>query len=280
MSVLLLISCSEGSDPPGDSGSDTGANTGGASDLGASGGQSASGGATNSGGTNSSGGAFNSGGMGGSGGMTASGGATTAAGGDTASGGAEALDLTAFASELDGVFVDRPCGNGTSLPLANGAVCDLAGAQHVETSITFGGEPGTFYQVTLRVRGIWEPTKTVDGAEPDEEQPLMVGGQVEPGNGDSAAINYQQFYVTVASPAQTYWLNNYGYVAHDIHKADYHFTLEVEGGSALKVIANDGNTRQIANFPQESFADLPPYDKTPTLGQFLRLDVENVELAP
>jgi hypothetical protein len=41
---------------------------------------------------------------------------------------------------------------------------------------------------------------------------------------------------------------------------------------------NDGNEREIANFPKEMFADIPPYDQTPSLGQLLRLDVVSVEV--
>jgi hypothetical protein len=187
--------------------------------------------------------------------------------------------LKSFASGLNELLIDRPCGAGTNLPLGNGAVCPVVGNLHAETKVTFGGDPGTNYAVTLRIRGIWEPTEIVGGQKPLADAPFMVGGQVKPGSGDSAAINYQQFYLQVASPLETYWFNNHGYLAHDIHKEDYEVTVVVEGGTEVKIIAHDGNDRQIANFPQESFSDLPPYDQTPTLGQFMRLDVLNVEVA-
>lgn len=257
--ALSLVACSDGAEPgasgdgDGDSMTETGA-----------GGASAAGGTLSSGGTDGAGGS------------------DSATGGEGAgTGGAESVDPIDFASELDGLVIDRPCDDGTSLPLANGAVCDHKEPLHVEETSTFGGEMGTTYAVTLRVRGIWEPTNIDGGELPDTDIPFNVGGDVAAGNGgDSDAINYQQFYIVVSSPAQTYWLNNHDYVAHDIHKEDYEAILLVDGGAEVTVIANDGNERQIANFPQEYFDDLPPYDQTPSLGQFLHLDVLDVEIAP
>lgn len=267
---LALPSCGDGGQSPeATGGSDPVVGTGGAVSP-ASGGTNGSGGAAPTGGTAATGGAPGDN----------TGGTNNTGGSSPGTGGEQAVDPITFASGLDALLVDRPCESGTSLPLSNGATCLLADELHVETDVTFGGDPGTNYLVTLHVRGIWEPTKIVDGETPLPDAPLMVGGQVEPGSTDSAAVNYQQFYLEVASPEETYWLNNHGYVAHDIHKEDYEMTLLVEGGSTVKVVANDGNNRQIANFPQESFPDLPPYDQTPTLGQFLRLDVVSVEVAP
>ena len=73
-------------------------------------------------------------------------------------------------------------------------------------------------------------------------------------------------------PRADVWLN----VAHDIHKQDYQASLQVAGGAKLKVIMHDGNDHEIANWTQDLFADVPPYDKLPSLGQSLRLDVVSV----
>ncbi len=265
----MLIACSDGGEvsPSTGGGPALGTSSGGSLEMG-TGGAASTGGETATGATNPGGDGVSTGGE-----------ATGTGGSTQATGGMPAVDPLAFASELDELLLDRPCESGTSLPLGDGATCLLDGDLHVENELTFGGEAGTNYLVTLRVRGIWEPTKIVGGTTPTPNVPLMVGGDVEPGVSDSSAINYQQFSIDVASPAEKYWLNHHGYVAHDIHKEDYEMTMIVEGGSTVKVIANDGNERQIANFPQESFSDLPPYDQTPTLGQFLRLDVVKVELA-
>ncbi len=288
ITAALLFACSDGTEDATDGAGDDVAGTGGAASGGAStGGVPASGGLSSSGGVGT-GGATPSGGAPSTGGdLLGSGGGT---GGDElgsggsvdGTGGDATVDLTTYASDLDGVFLDRKCAAGVSLPQPDGAVCDhLDGVQHVEEQITFGGDPGTTYSVTLRVRGIWEPTNIDGGQQPDPEIPYMIGGDVAAGSGsDSDAINYQQFYIEVSSPAQTYWLNEHDYVAHDIHKEDYEITIPIEGGATVTVIANDGNAREIANFPEEIFPDLPPYDQMPTVGQFLHLAVLGVELAP
>lgn len=282
---LLLMACSDGADEtandPG--GSMTEVGTGGAaSGDTASGGVTGIGGSPGSGGAPGTGGALSTGGVPGVGGeQLSTGGDTLATGGeDSGSGGDTAVDFNAYAAGLHELFLDRPCEEGVTLPQDAGAVCLHRNPLHVEEEVTFGGEAGTTYSVTLRVRGIWEPTNIDGGEVPDANIPYMIGGDVAPGGGDSAALNYQQFYIEVGSPAQTYWLNEHNYVAHDIHKEDYEITIPIEGGATVTVIANDGNDRQIANFPEEIFDDMPPYDQMPTPGQFLRLDVLGVEAAP
>lgn len=188
-------------------------------------------------------------------------------------GGTGGLDPVTFAAGLDGLFIDVPCQAPTPTPLPDEATCDHpSGTQHIEENVVFGGDSATVYLLTLRVRGIWEPTFISGGNAPDAALPFKIGGQVAAGN----AIDYQQFYITVSEPAETYWLNDYQYTAHDIHKADYEIAIPVAGGASVTVVMNDGNERQIANYPGELFDDLPPYDETPTTGQLLRLDVVSV----
>jgi hypothetical protein len=289
LAPLLLIACSDGAEDPAGENDET-MNSGGSVASGgatASGGAPGAGGALASGGTPATGGALTTGGVAGVGGApVGSGGGTggdglSTGGASDGTGGEAPVDLSTFAAELHELFLDRPCEEGVTLPQPNGAVCLHRNPLHVEEELTFGGEPGTTYSVTLRVRGIWEPTNIEGGTVPNPDIPYMVGGNVPtPTGNDSDAINYQQFYIEVGSPAQTYWLNEHNYVAHDIHKEDYEITIPIEGGSTVTVIANDGNEREIANFPEEIFADMPPYDQMPTAGQFLRLDVIDVEIAP
>lgn len=260
------------------------AGTGGAASGGSASGGAASGGALGTGGTVGSGGASTTGGVSGDGGASTGGGTggdgLSTGGENNGTGGEAPLDITAYAEGLHELFLDRPCEEGVMLPQPEGAVCTHRNPLYVEEEITFGGEAGTTYSVTLRVRGIWEPTNIDGGEVPDDSIPYMVGGDVAPGGGDSAAINYQQFYIEVASPAQKYWLNEHNYVAHEIHKEDYEITIPIEAGATVTVVANDGNDREIANFRGEIFNDLPPYDQMPTPGQFLRLDVVDVMVAP
>jgi hypothetical protein len=208
-------------------------------------------------------------------------GATAAAGtGAAGAAGTAGTAASSVAAELHELFLDVACDAATRAPLEQGATCNHpAGTQRIEKLVTLGGTPGTKYQITLRVRGIWEPTDIRGGMRADMEVPFTVGGQIAGGAGGSSdAINYQQYFIEVAEPKQTYWLNNYEYVAHDIHKEDYEASITASGGSQIKVVMNDGNEREIANFPKEMFSDVPPYDKMPSLGQSLRLDV--LEVAP
>ena len=212
-------------------------------------------------------------GAGGASASTGTGPTETSGGGSGGQGNTGGVDPLTFASELDGLFIDVPCQEPTPVPLPDEATCDHpTGTQRIEESVVFGGEAATTYSLTLRVRGIWEPTFISGGEAPDAELPFKIGGEVAEGN----AIDYQQFFITVSDPAETYWLNDYQYTAHDIHKADYEITIPVVGGASVTVVMNDGNERQIANYPEEIFDDLPPYDQEPTKGQLLQLQVVSV----
>jgi hypothetical protein len=179
-------------------------------------------------------------------------------------------DPTELAAGLHELTIDVPCLPSTPVPLADQATCDhTAGTQRIEREVTFGGDAGTTYAVMLRVLGIWEPTNIEGGQEPVASAPFNVGGSVGGGN----AIDYQQYSIEVSAPAQTYWLNDHGYTAHDIHKVDYQATLEVQGGATVTVIMNDGNERQIANWTEDYFEALA---SEPSTGQMLRLEVVSV----
>jgi hypothetical protein len=188
---------------------------------------------------------------------------------------ASAPDSKTFAGDLDALFIDAPCDSATPSPPPNMATCQHPPqTQHIEKAVTFGGDASATYEVVLRVRGIWEPTSITGGQRPDADLPLTLGGTVAVGTGDP--INYQQYSIVVSKPAQTYWLNDYRYVAHDIHKEDYMASIEVAGGAEVKVIMNDGNDHQIANWTEDYFQGLAPYATEPSTGQMLRLDVVSV----
>jgi hypothetical protein len=244
-------------------------------------------GATPSAGTGGSlgagaGGAGSGGAAAGAGGAASGGAGASGAGGPALpEAGARAADLESFAKDLQGLFIDARCDTGTPTPLAMMATCDHAGGMlRIEKQITFGGEAGKTYEVTLRVRGVWEPTLIQGGERPLNDQPFNVGGMVPPGRASSDPINYQQYSIKVTQPPQTYWLNDHAYVAHDIHKVDYEATIEIGGASSVVVSMNDGNERQIANWTRAFFEGLAPYDKMPSLGQTLHLDVISVAEKP
>jgi hypothetical protein len=200
---------------------------------------------------------------------------------DAASSDASLADPQHVADGLQGLFLDVPCAAATPTPLAQGATCaHPTGTQRIEKMVTLGGEPGQVYTITLRVRGIWEPTLIQGGQRPDKAHPFTIGGMLPPGTGSSDPISYQQYSLSVSEPKQTYWFNDHQYVAHDIHKEDYQASIRAAAGAHISVIMNDGNDHQIANFTKDYFVGLAPYDKAPSTGQSLRLDVVSVLSAP
>ena len=151
--------------------------------------------------------------------------------------------------------------------------------QEIAKKVKFGGADGKQYSVKLRVRGIWEPTSLSGGQRPDKN-PFNIGGMVPAGTGSSDPVSYQQYSIAVSSPKQVYWLNDYQYLAHDIHKADYEATLIIGAGADITIKMHDGNERQIANWTKDYFEGLPPYPDAPGLGQLLHLDVLSVTEQP
>jgi hypothetical protein len=143
-----------------------------------------------------------------------------------------------------------------------------------EKSFVFGGEAGRTYDVTLRIRGLFEPTTMTGGAAPNPAQPYFyVGGQTTTGD-------YSQWRIDVSSPRQTYTLNHYPAVSHTIYKEDFEARIPVAAGAAVTVLAIDANDRQIDN----GAAGKPDRQQViegvvgkPLSGQMLRLDVVRVD---
>ena len=147
--------------------------------------------------------------------------------------------------------------------------------QLVEKSFTFGGKPGDVVDVTLRIRGIFEPTTIEGGETPYADHPYFkVGGTIR-------AKEWSAWHIEVSNPKQTYWLNHYPRVGHTIYKEDFEATIPVAGGANVVVRVVDGNDRQIDNAeagrPDRQQIIQGVVDK-PLAGQMLRLDV--VKLAP
>jgi hypothetical protein len=142
-----------------------------------------------------------------------------------------------------------------------------------EKSFTFGGKPGSVYDVTLHIRGIFEPTIIKDGQTPYPEHPYFkVGGTVD-------AIDWSHWHIEVSEPKQTYWLNHYPKFSHTIYKEDYQATIPVAGGATVVIRVIDGNDRQIDNGktgPDRLQVIAGVVDK-PLAGQMLRLDVVSVK---
>jgi len=145
--------------------------------------------------------------------------------------------------------------------------------QLIEQTVTFGGDPTQTYDLTLRVRGLFEPTNISGGAAPLPDHPyFVVGGSVQ-------AADYSQWHIVVGDPAVTSYFNHYPQTSHTIYQQDFEATLIVAGGSEIVVRVADANDRQIDN----GATGLP--DRQQTIdgvteevvdGQILRLDVISV----
>jgi len=142
-----------------------------------------------------------------------------------------------------------------------------------ERSFILGGKPGTVYEVTVRVRGIFEPTTITGGDTPDPAHPYFkVGGTVSTGD-------WSHWGIEVSEPKQTYWLNHYPSVGHIIYKEDFEATIAVVGGATIVVRVADGNDRQIDNgkTAPDRQQIIPGVVDHPLAGQMLRIDVVRVK---
>jgi hypothetical protein len=182
---------------------------------------------------------------------------------------APAAAPNAPAAGFDKLFLHDPC-TGPFPPQPD----TCAHERRHEKSFTFGGTPGTVYDVTLHVRGIFEPTIIKDGGTPYPDHPTFkVGGTVD-------AIDWSHWHIEVSEPKQTYWLNHYPKFSHTIYKEDYEATIPVAAGATVVVRVIDGNDRQIDNGkttgPDRQQVIAGVADK-PLDGQMLRLDVVRVK---
>lgn len=157
----------------------------------------------------------------------------------------------------------------------NGAQPDTClHVRHHEKSFVFGGKAGTTYDVTLRVRGLFEPTKMQGGEAPDPAHPYFyVGGQ-------TGTPDYSQWHIDVSSPRQTYTLNNYPTVSHTIYKEDFEAPIVVAAGATVTIQTIDANDREIDNGAKghpDRQQVIEGVTNTPLAGQMLRLDVVRVQ---
>ncbi len=143
-----------------------------------------------------------------------------------------------------------------------------------ENTFTVGGKAGTTYDVTLRVRGLFEPTRIEGGVTPDPALPFFVAG------GENKAPDYSQWSIAVSSPQAVYTLNNYPRTSHTIYKQDFQVTIAVAAGATVRVSTVDANDRQIDNGAPnrpDRRQILEGVTDTVQAGQMLRLDVVGVK---
>lgn len=235
--------------------------TGGAAS--ATGGGAASGGVASGGLSNDAG----SGGQTGAGGATG-GSSTDGSGGDAVEATGGQPNLEQLAAGLDELFIHDACTG------VQGQSDTCTHVQRIEETITMGGDANASYVVTLRVRGLFEPTNISGGMAPLAEHPYFVTG------GTVNAADYSQWQIEVQQPPEVYTLNHYPQTSHTIYQQDFEAPIVIAGGSEVVVRVVDGNDRQIDN-GTEGLPDRRQQIEGVTDGvldgQVLRLDVVRVE---
>jgi hypothetical protein len=133
---------------------------------------------------------------------------------------------------------------------------------------TFGGTPGTVYDVTLRVRGVVEGEVYEGGTRMGKN--FRIGGvqTTTPYAGHRKSYGLQ-----VSAPAQQYWLNDtgVGYTSHNTMAVDYVATVKIEGGTTLKM-TTFGCACLSNGLDRLTVDGLPPAPDW-FLGQLLQVDV-------
>lgn len=162
--------------------------------------------------------------------------------------------------------IELPCVEG-SCPFNPDDVCRMDPT--VSTQEVFDGEPGTIYEVTVRVRGVVEMSSYVGGT-PDAGGNVYVGGNVD--------SYWSPFSLVVSEPAQTYWLNALGEGDLFTHGMDYTYTLPVAAGATVQLRGGSGDDScGLLNLDQRDtpivIPDIHPAPR-PFNGQFVQVDAE------
>jgi len=223
----------------------------------------------------------------GGGGAGAVGGAGHAGAGGNG-GAAGTPSVTDVAKALDGVRVDDACAGTADTSV--GAVCThvmltSSGGSKYAKSVTIAGVSGTTYDVTLRIRGIVEPTK-ITGGMPVEttppstiqymgktwrKTPYTIGGSASASTTDP---DYTQWRIGVASPKGDYYLNDYQQTGHYIFKLDYQVTIQMAANTTVTLDGVDRNERQIVNFEKYTIDGIAG---SVNYGQFIQINVVSVQ---
>lgn len=235
-------------------------------------------GSAGSGGATPSGGAFAIGGNAGEATGAGGGGGASTPGGSGGAGGGDAT--LAVAQALDGLRVDDPCA-GTP-DTSSGAVCNHVvltnGGFKSAKNVTIAGATGTTYDVTLRIRGIVEPTQIDGGTRPDtstfkyqnmtwRKVPFTIGGTV-------SHADYSQWRISVENPKQEYYLNDYQTVGHYIFALDYQVTIQIAANSKVTLDGTDSNEREIVNYEKYTIDGIPG---SMNFGQFIQCNLVAVK---
>jgi hypothetical protein len=184
------------------------------------------------------------------------------------------------AAALDGFRWEIPCKGSTFV--VDPPYCDWDPkffSQDYQVPVDFRGAPGVTYDVTLRVRGVIE-ARTYLGDDgqvvPQVTQApyFLVGGKPDPKHND-----FNDYYISVASPKQIYYLNAFHETGADIiYKVDYEATIRVDAGSRIILGGHDDASQsEVDNYAKLVVPDIPPAP-APFNGQFIQLDVVSTSI--
>ncbi|MCB9554774.1 MAG: hypothetical protein H6707_01640 [Deltaproteobacteria bacterium] len=169
----------------------------------------------------------------------------------------------AIAGQLDGLRWELPCLGSTEWP----EVCACADSADVATQLR--GNPDQIYTVTVRLRGVVEQKAYIRGA---------ATGYVSRG-GSPADDDWNVYALTVDDPPMVYFLNHGTSRLYYTTRLDYQLSLEIRGGSAVRLHAESFDLRQIRNRdPNGEPLRVPDVAPHPGVydGQFLQMDVLGV----
>ena len=190
-------------------------------------------------------------------------------------------DPIEFSGEMNGYRWELPCKDPNQRntckwdpSLYDGAIENPSVTLHRETLVTFGGDPDVIYDVEIRIRGLSEP-KNFTGGEVLYDH-FQIGGMAK-------SDDYNIYAIHVAEPQNDYTLNRHEKnTNHFTFVLDYTVSIQIRGGSEVRLTMIDPNTEAIAN-PGGNIAsgepfvvpDIPPFPE-PFYGQFIQMDVLSV----
>ena len=172
--------------------------------------------------------------------------------------------LLGIASQLQGFRIELPCDTMTT----ETGVCTTTATVDKQThSLALGGDPGTTYDVELRVRGVVE-WMTYSGCAASTQAPFCIGGS-------KLDATFNIYSLTVQDPKQTYYFNWSATIEHAVYTVDYTVTIPMKGKAALTFSVDGQNLKEMANITNLVVQGIPPAPAA-YAGQFLQFDVVSV----
>jgi hypothetical protein len=224
--------------------------------------------------------------------------------GTAGAGGVE--DPTEAARVLDGFQLLDPCDlTNYSVQQDPGAVCPQKNEvknQHV--MLKFGGNAATTYEVTLRIRGVFEGY-WYEGGSADPGGAFYAGGVPTVGGFTSACKNHTDqlpfslppeitptdncfngFNVaamTVSAPKKQYYFNRTedkdgDRPPHKVYRYDYVATIRIQGQASLDFYVIGSDEHQCYN--HNTVIDGVSLPSSPYIGDFFQFDVTSARVAP